>query len=48
MCLIPQYTTDTDTISDPEPIEYEVEALTQPFMDTIPCPPLDWEELELE
>lgn len=49
MCLIPKDTTsDTPSSPDQDLVEYEVARATQPFMDTIPCPPPDWEELELE
>jgi hypothetical protein len=49
MYSIPTCTT-LDTLANPDQdqVEYEVAVTTQPFVDTIPCPPPDWEELELE
>lgn len=41
-------TSETPSRTDQVVVEYEVTGETQPFMDTIPCPPPDWEELELE
>jgi hypothetical protein len=51
MCLIPKDTTlETTRASDLTLVEYalEPELESDPVSDTIPCPPPDWEELELE
>lgn len=49
MYSVPKDTTlETPSSPDPDLVEYGVAMATQPFMDTIPCPPPDWEELELE
>jgi hypothetical protein len=37
-----------ETDSSKEPVEFEVEMATQPFMDTIPCPPPDWDDSDSE
>ena len=50
MSLILQDTTSEVTARpDTVPIDYELEFESlSPVSDTVPCPPPDWEELELE
>jgi len=49
MYLISGYTTsEPPARGDTPPIGYELEFESLPASDTIPCPPPDWEELELE
>jgi hypothetical protein len=49
MCLSPKdITVETDRSTGSTLIEFEVEMATQPFTDTIPCPPPDWVDLEPE
>lgn len=49
MCFIPKATTsETNRASDLTLVEYDLELESAPVSDTIPCPPPDWEELELE
>lgn len=49
MCLpLKDATSETPSGQDLDSVEYEVAMTTQPTNDTIPCPPPDWEELELE
>jgi hypothetical protein len=49
MCFISDYTTsDPPVRGNNPPIGYELESESMPARDTIPCPPPDWEELELE
>jgi hypothetical protein len=49
MCLITKDTTsDTTRALDFTLVEYDADLEPDSASDTIPCPPPDWEELELE
>ena len=49
MCpTLEETTSEIPVRADTVPVEYELEFGSLSTGDTIPCPPPDWEELEIE